>query len=574
MVTKGGRDVLALVRSWTAYAALPAAGIITAPILAHALGPQGRGQLAAILQPLALASAVAAVGVPSAVTYYIARSGPAEQIIRSALKIAAVMTLLVGAILIAYSARLAGEIGINRITMLAIWALFLPNALISIRRAHVQGLRQYFTLDLERVLIAGVRVVIIIGLWLAGVQSVTIFASAYMLPGLCAALMLRLPRNEKTTEPKEVITFTSQAFLKYSLLSSFGTIANAMSARLDQALMPAVVPVAELGYYSVAVAVAEISTILTLVAARNVLAEASAGWSVWKIAKHVLIGGIGQLVLILTISISLPYVMPIVFGADFGPAIGLIRILLLGTFVSYWANVVASYLTGRGLPGRGSSGQAAAAFLTAVLFWLLWHQMTALTAAWISVCSQVAALAVSVLFAGLLPLRRPKRAQPSDPRLARMPKPIMLFDPPRLWLLSTKLYQNGKPRSARIIKAYLFFIFRAVLPPEAVLRGKPELGHWAMNIVVHPNVTIGEDVMIWHGVTLSVSDSPQAPSRLVIGDRVVIGAGTVIVTPFHSGLTICNDVKIGANSVVSRSITEPGTYVGAPAKLVRSSAEA
>jgi serine acetyltransferase len=144
----------------------------------------------------------------------------------------------------------------------------------------------------------------------------------------------------------------------------------------------------------------------------------------------------------------------------------------------------------------------------------------------------------------------------------------LLLDPGRLWLLSTRLWQQGKRRRARLVKAYVFVTFRAALPPEAILRGPVGLGHWAMNVVVHPNTTIGRNVMIWHGVTLSVSDTPGTDARLEIGDNVTIGTGAVIVTPLRGGLTICDHVAIGANSVVSRSITEPGTYVGAPATRV------
>lgn len=146
---------------------------------------------------------------------------------------------------------------------------------------------------------------------------------------------------------------------------------------------------------------------------------------------------------------------------------------------------------------------------------------------------------------------------------------MLLTDPGRLWLLSTKYYREGKRRRARLIKAYLFFVFRTVLPPEADIAGIPALGHWAMNIVVHPNVSLGRNVIIWHGVTLSVSDSPGTASRLTIGDRVEIGTGAVITTPLRDSLSICSDVKIGANSVVTRSISVPGTYVGAPATLVK-----
>lgn len=50
-----------------------------------------------------------------------------------------------------------------------------------------------------------------------------------------------------------------------------------------------------------------------------------------------------------------------------------------------------------------------------------------------------------------------------------------------------------------------------------------------------------------------------------LGDNVVIGANCVLVGP----LDICDNVIIGAMSLVNRSITEPGTYVGVPAKRIR-----
>ena len=50
-----------------------------------------------------------------------------------------------------------------------------------------------------------------------------------------------------------------------------------------------------------------------------------------------------------------------------------------------------------------------------------------------------------------------------------------------------------------------------------------------------------------------------------LGDNVVIGANSVLVGP----LDICDNVIIGAMSLVNRSITEPGTYVGVPAKRIR-----
>jgi acetyltransferase-like isoleucine patch superfamily enzyme len=51
-----------------------------------------------------------------------------------------------------------------------------------------------------------------------------------------------------------------------------------------------------------------------------------------------------------------------------------------------------------------------------------------------------------------------------------------------------------------------------------------------------------------------------------IGNRVSIGSNATILP-----VTICDDVVIGAGSVVTRNIDEPGKYAGSPAKLIRKS---
>ena len=86
-------------------------------------------------------------------------------------------------------------------------------------------------------------------------------------------------------------------------------------------------------------------------------------------------------------------------------------------------------------------------------------------------------------------------------------------------------------------------------------------------------VTIGEDCFIGHGV-MFVNDrfSSGRPAggdttkweSTTIGNRVSIGSNATIMPA-----AICNDVVIGAGSVVTKSITEPGIYAGNPARLLR-----
>lgn len=86
-------------------------------------------------------------------------------------------------------------------------------------------------------------------------------------------------------------------------------------------------------------------------------------------------------------------------------------------------------------------------------------------------------------------------------------------------------------------------------------------------------VSIGADCFIGHGV-MFVNDrfSAGGPARgnqslwasTTIGDRVSIGSNATILP-----VTICDDVVIGAGSVVTRNIDKPGIYAGNPARFIK-----
>lgn len=88
-------------------------------------------------------------------------------------------------------------------------------------------------------------------------------------------------------------------------------------------------------------------------------------------------------------------------------------------------------------------------------------------------------------------------------------------------------------------------------------------------------VTIGDDCFIGHGV-MFVNDrfASGGPARgdvtkweaTTIGNRVSIGSNATIMP-----VEICDDVVIGAGTVVTKSISEPGIYAGNPARFLRSS---
>lgn len=140
--------------------------------------------------------------------------------------------------------------------------------------------------------------------------------------------------------------------------------------------------------------------------------------------------------------------------------------------------------------------------------------------------------------------------------------------PEKLWQVSRQLEARGRRRSARLVKALNKYAFSAILPPEAVVGDSLSLGHLGQGVVVHPNVSIGRNVHLWHGVTLAVSAPPGHEARLVIEDGVTIGAGAVVITRQHESLTVGAGSVIGANSVVTRDVPPGVVVAGNPARVL------
>jgi serine O-acetyltransferase len=144
----------------------------------------------------------------------------------------------------------------------------------------------------------------------------------------------------------------------------------------------------------------------------------------------------------------------------------------------------------------------------------------------------------------------------------------LLPTPARLWWWSTQLHERGVPLLPRLLKIVNFAIFHAVLPPEARISPDVQLEHYGLGIVVHPNVTIGRGVKIWHNVTLAAETVVGSPIRLVVEDGVMIGAAAQVIARVGEPLTLGRGASIGAGAVVTRSVPPGTTVVGVPARAV------
>lgn len=118
----------------------------------------------------------------------------------------------------------------------------------------------------------------------------------------------------------------------------------------------------------------------------------------------------------------------------------------------------------------------------------------------------------------------------------------------------------------------------SVIHPQASVASSARVGagcFLAAQSVVGPNAQLGLAVIVNHGAVVdhdvTVGDFSHIAPRAglggaaQVGRRVLVGTGASVLP----GLTICDDVTIGAGAVVHADVTQPGVYLGIPARRVK-----
>ena len=116
---------------------------------------------------------------------------------------------------------------------------------------------------------------------------------------------------------------------------------------------------------------------------------------------------------------------------------------------------------------------------------------------------------------------------------------------------------------ARFISQLSRFFTGIEIHPGATIGRGLVIDH-GMGVVIGETAEIGDDVLLYHGVTLGGTGKDKGKRHPTLGNNVVIGAGAKVLGPIYIG----NNAKIGANSVVLKDVPEGATAVGIPAKNI------
>lgn len=130
--------------------------------------------------------------------------------------------------------------------------------------------------------------------------------------------------------------------------------------------------------------------------------------------------------------------------------------------------------------------------------------------------------------------------------------------------LSHKLWRYNLKWLARTISTFSRWLTGVEIHPGATLGRRFFIDH-GMGVVIGETAEIGDDVTIYHGVTLGGTAWKSGKRHPTLKNNVVIGAGAKVLGP----ITIEEGAKVGSNSVVVKDVPSLATAVGIPGRVVQ-----
>lgn len=129
--------------------------------------------------------------------------------------------------------------------------------------------------------------------------------------------------------------------------------------------------------------------------------------------------------------------------------------------------------------------------------------------------------------------------------------------------IAHKLWLWKIPVLPRFISAFSRFLTGIDIHPGATIGKRFFIDH-GMGVVIGETTEIGDDCLLYQGVTLGGTSSKAEKRHPTLGRGVVVGAGAKVL----GAITLGNYSKVGAGSVVVNDVPEHATVVGIPGRIV------
>lgn len=125
-------------------------------------------------------------------------------------------------------------------------------------------------------------------------------------------------------------------------------------------------------------------------------------------------------------------------------------------------------------------------------------------------------------------------------------------------------YLHHIPMVPQLITLIIFLLYNSKIPYTAKIGKGTKCGYGGMGVVIHKASVIGKHCKIGQQVTVGGGNS-HYPGVPQIGDNVYLAKGCIV----FGGITVGNNVTIGANAVVNKPVPDNAVVAGVPARIIR-----
>lgn len=129
--------------------------------------------------------------------------------------------------------------------------------------------------------------------------------------------------------------------------------------------------------------------------------------------------------------------------------------------------------------------------------------------------------------------------------------------------LAHACWNSGFKLLARIISTFSRWWTGIEIHPGAVIGRRFFIDH-GMGVVIGETAEVGDDVTLYHGVTLGGTTWNKGKRHPTLGNGVVVGAGAKVLGP----ITVAENARIGSNAVVTKDVPAGATVVGIPGRII------
>jgi serine O-acetyltransferase len=130
------------------------------------------------------------------------------------------------------------------------------------------------------------------------------------------------------------------------------------------------------------------------------------------------------------------------------------------------------------------------------------------------------------------------------------------------------LYRRRLFVLARLVSTLSRILTAIEIHPGATIGERLFIDH-GLGVVIGETAEIGDDVLLYQGVTIGGTGNERGKRHPTLGNRVVVGTGAAVLGNIRLG----DDVRVGAGAVVVHSVPSNSTVVGIPGRVVKTRAE-